>query len=225
MRRTGRGDRYRFVARFYDVLSAEPVYRAGRRIGIGQLALKPGDTVVDIGCGTGLNFELLEAAIGPTGRLLGVDRSGEMLARARRRVQAHGWDNVELLHVDATTVAPETVIQAARRRADAVLATYSLSLMRDWRAGWATMLAVAGRPGRLCVVDLQPTVGPAVVLGWLARLACLLGGSDINARPWSAMGADCDQVISAAARGGHIQVRTGAARDDRTSGSDREPSG
>lgn len=225
MRRPPRWERYRGVARFYDVVSAEPVYRAGRRIGIGQLALKPGDTVVDIGCGTGLNFELLEDAIGPTGRLVGVDRSGDMLAQARRRVQEHGWGNVELLHADATTVAAATVIDVARRPADAVLATYSLSLMRDWRAAWVMMLAVAARPGRLCVVDMQPTVGAAVVLGWLARLACRLGGSDINARPWSAVEADCDHVLAAAARGGHIQVRTGAARATRTSGRDYEPSG
>ncbi len=225
MRRPQRWERYRRGARFYDLISAEPVYRAGRRIGIGQLALRPGDTVVDIGCGTGLNFELLEDVIGPTGRLVGVDRSGDMLAQARRRVQEHGWGNVELLHADATTVAAATVIDVARRRADAVLATYSLSLMQDWRAAWVMMLAVAARPSRLCVVDMQPTVGAAVVLGWLARLTCLLAGADINARPWRAVEADCDHVLAAAARGGHIQVRTGAARANRTSGPDYEPSG
>jgi len=48
--------RYRAVARLYDVISAEPVYRVGRRLGIAQLELAPGDVVVDVGCGTGLSF-------------------------------------------------------------------------------------------------------------------------------------------------------------------------
>jgi len=77
---------------------------------------------------------------------------------------------------------------------------------------------VADRPGRLCVVDMQPTEGAAVVLGWLARLACRLAGSDINAHPWRAVEADCGQVVTGAARGGHIQVRTGEAAADSTDG-------
>lgn len=95
------------------MVSAEPVYRAGRRIGIRQLWLRPGATVVDIGCGTGLNFALLEEAIGPTGRIVAVDLSDDMLAAARRRTQKYGWDNVELLQVDATTVTPRTFTDRA----------------------------------------------------------------------------------------------------------------
>ena len=79
-----RPDRYRVAARFYDVLSTEPAYRAGRRIGIEQLALEPGDTVVDIGCGTGPNFALIQDRIGPTGLLLGVDASREARPGALR---------------------------------------------------------------------------------------------------------------------------------------------
>lgn len=220
MRHPQRWERYRGVARFYDLVSAEPVYRAGRRIGVRQLSLRPGDTVVDIGCGTGLNFALLEEAIGPTGRIVAVDLSDDMLAAARRRTQKYGWDNVELLQADATTVTPRTVTDLAGGRVDAVLATYSLSLMQDWRAAWAMMLAVAGRPARLCVVDMQPPVRAAVLLGWLARLVCLLAGSDINAHPWRAVEAHCNHVLSAAARGGHIQVRTGEAVADRASSPD-----
>ena len=204
-----RSERYAAGARWYDLISAEPVYRAGRRIGIAQLELHEGDTVIDIGCGTGLNFPLIQDAIGATGRLVGLDASADMLSQARRRADRRGWANVDLLQADATTVAPDAVIAVLGSRADAVLATYALSLMQDWQRAWHTMLAVAGPAARLCVVDMQPPEGPAALLGWLARLACRLGGSDIHARPWSALERDCARVQAASARAGHIQIRTG----------------
>lgn len=93
-------------ARFYD-LSVPLYYLAGMRVGrwrrlvVEALALRPGDTVVEIGCGTGLNFELLEQAIGRDGRIIGVDISDEMLKRAARRVRGAGWENVELVRCAA----------------------------------------------------------------------------------------------------------------------------
>lgn len=93
---------YQKGARFYD-LTVWLYYAAGMRIGLWRrmvveaLALRPGDTVVEIGCGTGLNFPALEQAIGDEGRIIGVDISEAMLDRARRRVRDAGWSNVELV--------------------------------------------------------------------------------------------------------------------------------
>jgi ubiquinone/menaquinone biosynthesis C-methylase UbiE len=66
-----------------------------RRRAIAQLQLKPGDTVVDIGCGTGLNFPFLQELVGPEGRIIGIDRSPEMLAVARRKADDCGWGERE----------------------------------------------------------------------------------------------------------------------------------
>ena len=98
-----RPDRYRAGASLYDWISIEPVYRAGRVIGIDHLDLVPGDIVVDIGCGTGLNFALIRDRIGPKGLLLGIDASSHMLRQARRRTRAERWGNVRLMCADATT--------------------------------------------------------------------------------------------------------------------------
>ena len=94
--------RYRHGARAYDVVSMEPVvYRPGRRAAIDALDLTRGARVLDVGCGTGLNFPEVSAAVGPTGRLVGVDASSAMLQQARGRVGRHGWSNVTLVEGDA----------------------------------------------------------------------------------------------------------------------------
>ena len=60
-----------------------------------------GDTVLDVGCGTGLSFEGLRAHVGPTGRIVAFDPSPEMLALARERAARHGWTGLELLEASA----------------------------------------------------------------------------------------------------------------------------
>lgn len=70
-------------------------------VAVEALHLQKGDTVVEIGCGTGLNFSLLQDRIGPQGRIIGVDMTDAMLDQARARIAKHDWDNVELIQCDA----------------------------------------------------------------------------------------------------------------------------
>jgi len=65
------------------------------------LALQRGQRVLEVGCGTGRNFEFLQAAIGPEGHIYGVDLSAEMLARCRALCIRRGWGNVTLARADA----------------------------------------------------------------------------------------------------------------------------
>jgi precorrin-6B methylase 2 len=71
-----------------------------RRAAVARLAPQPGDVVLDIGCGTGLNFAAIQEAIGPTGRVIGVELNPRMLELAQARVKRHGWTNVELVQAD-----------------------------------------------------------------------------------------------------------------------------
>ncbi len=208
-----RPERYGLFAGLYDVVSAEPVYRPGRVRGIEGLRLRPGDHVLDVGCGTGWNFPILHEVVGPSGRIVGVDLSADMLAQARRKVRRRSWANVDLVNADATELALRQVADAARessdRPFDAVLFTYSLSLIPDWPRAWHATSSLVRAGGRASVVDMQSPVGLARVTTPLAKLACALGGSDIEAHPWTLLEQEATDVDAWSLRGGHIQVRSG----------------
>ena len=197
----------------YDALSGErPVYGAPRRTAVTAMSagLAPGAAVLDLGCGTGLNLPLLLDPAGPAGAVVALDASPAMLARAASRVTAHGWAAVHLLLADATTVGPDALTAPlGGRRFDAVLSTYALSLMPGWRQAWATALAACRDGARLAVVDMARPTGAARLLTPLALAATALGGSDVEAHPWTALDAACDDVERASLRGGHVRVHVG----------------
>jgi ubiquinone/menaquinone biosynthesis C-methylase UbiE len=123
---------YRKRARWYD-RDAVLLYLAGfrhwsyRQQAIQSLALSQDDTVVDLGCGTGLNFSLLQEKIGPRGKIIGVDLTDAMLDEATARIAAHGWANVELVKSDAASyVFPPAV--------DGILSTFALTLVPEFDA-------------------------------------------------------------------------------------------
>lgn len=87
-------------AKLYDWNPVLALVSPARRRTIERMGLSPGDTVVDMGTGTGANLPYLREAVGPAGRVIGVDVSPEMLERARRRVDHGGWDNVDLIEAD-----------------------------------------------------------------------------------------------------------------------------
>jgi ubiquinone/menaquinone biosynthesis C-methylase UbiE len=197
--------RYGPGARFYDVLSLEgPLYRAGRVAAVSRLALRPGDRVLDVGCGTGLNFPLLVDAVGPTGRVIGVDASDAMLAQARHRVAARGWANVTLASGDAANLA-----SLAAGPFDAVLFTYSLAVIDDWERAWEQSVGLLRPGGRIPVADTAPPTGAWRAVAPLAWLALLSGGVHPSRRVWQRVLADTTTPSHVLLRGGHVHVAAG----------------
>jgi len=179
--------RYAALGRCYDVLSLEaPVYRRPRLRLLHLLAPAPGSTVVDLGCGTGLNFPGILAAIGPRGRLIGVDSSASMLAAARRRVARSGWSNVVLLQGDAADLEGLLSRAAVRgEEVDSVLATFVLSVLPDDGPVWDALdRLAAGRALRVGIADIGPAASAPPPLRLVYRLFAALGGARPQRRPW-----------------------------------------
>lgn len=91
---------------------------------VATLGLRRGDSVYDLGCGSGLLLKHLVAAVGEEGKVIGVDFSDGMLDKARAIVARHGWKNVELICADLTAYQP-------RQQADAAIFCLTLSLIPE----------------------------------------------------------------------------------------------
>lgn len=139
---------YRYHARVYD--STRWMILHGRRRAVARLALRPDSQVLEVGCGTGLNFGYILAQLASdAGRLTGLDFSADMLARAARRVAARGWTNVTLVQADASRMALDC-------RFDAVLMAYSLTMIPDWISALERAWEHLRPGGRLVVLDFGP---------------------------------------------------------------------
>jgi len=179
---------YRKKAKHYDITSRfypVPGYpaQAQRRQAVQALDLRPGDSVVDVACGTGLNFPLIEAMIGPTGRIVGVDLTDAMLAQARARIAANGWSNISLVQADvADFVFPPEV--------DAILSTYALTQVPECAQVIVHGVTALSEGGRWVVLDVKI---PAVAPRWLIQLGTAavrpVASIDqwVKRRPWEAI--------------------------------------
>ncbi len=181
-----RYDRIAALIPFFDYLLFQPP--SLRKKGVESLSLRPGERVLEIGCGTGRNFPYLRDAVGPTGKVYGVDLSSGMLRLARELCEQNQWTNVELAEQDAGEyVAPEPL--------DGVLFGFSYNTMPHHLTvlhhAWKQL-----RPGgRLVILDarLPPGLMGKVVLPfsvWLMKRT-MLGNPYI--RPWEDLARLTDQ--------------------------------
>lgn len=188
---------YRKRAGHYD-LTANLYYLLGfrewayRRSAIEGLCLQRGATVVEVGCGTGLNFPLLQQGVGPGGRIIGVDATDAMLDRARCRIQRAGWTNVELVNCDALEYEFPVGVEA-------ILSTFALSLVPECGEVVAKGSEALAVGGRFVVLDLKLPDAP--LPGWL--IGALLPivrpfavTQDIVARrPWEAIRSTMEECL------------------------------
>ena len=134
------GPTYRHLANSYD--NATAIFNTFRARAVDLLELTAGQVVLDVGCGTGLCFSMVQERIGPTGWVIGIDRSAEMLALADVRCVRQGWRNVTLIESDAESAD-------IRRSADAALFCAAHDILQSSDAIRNVLDHV--RPGGRCV--------------------------------------------------------------------------
>ena len=168
----------------YDWLT--PLYLLGnedrlRRETIGSLHLQRGQTVLEIGCGTGRNFQLILERIGIGGKLVGVDYTFAMLERARERVERRGWKNVELIQGDASRLH-------LGYKFDAALCTLAIGVIPDPDGALERMVAHVKPGGRLAIGDARrSTRRYGWLFNWLANLLGYGAAQVMSRRPWEAV--------------------------------------
>jgi len=188
---------YRKKAKHYDITSRlypAPGYpqRTQRLLAVQALGLRAGDSVIDIACGTGLNFPLLQQAVGPGGRIVGVDLTDAMLARAQDRIETNGWSNISLVQADAVQFDFPAEV-------DAILSTYALTQVPECAEVIAHGAAALSAGGHWAVLDLKV---PGRTPEWLAQLGTAIVRPFASAeewimrRPWETIRAAMQEELS-----------------------------
>ena len=137
-----------FISGRYDRELAE-VTDDFRKILFERMAIPPGATVLDLGCGTGLNQPHLAAAVGPEGKIIGLDASSQMLEQARERAKQGGYaDRLTLTQGDARAL--HTLVDASP---DAVVATLIFSVVPAWRDVFQKSYELLKPGGRYGIMD------------------------------------------------------------------------
>jgi len=134
-------------------------------------SLRPGEVVVDLGCGGGLDVFLASQKVGPEGLAIGIDMTPEMIERARRNAQKGEYTNVEfhLAMIDKLPLPDNSV--------DCVISNCVINLAPDKQAVFREIARVLKPGGRLAVSDiaLKKALPPEVSSDLLAYVGCVAG--------------------------------------------------
>lgn len=156
-------------------------YRAARKAAIDELGIAEGDDVVDLFCGTGVNFKHILPRIGKTGRLIAVDGSPGMLAKARRRLERM---DVEAGRAELHCIDLADDLGALRRLIEnlhrpKVLITLALSGFDDLDAQFAKLFEVLPKGSRIAIMEIYFRRK-----SWICRLVNWIGRADCTRQTW-----------------------------------------
>jgi len=161
-------------------LTALPAGMAGSSFGCGNplsfAAIRAGETVLDLGCGAGLDLVLAGQRTGPEGRIIGIDSNTDMLARARANADAAGMTWIELHEgrVEALPIPDASI--------DWVISNCVLNLSSDKAAAFREIRRVLRPGGRMLVSDLVADELPAWVMAHRDLYAACIAGVVSEAR-------------------------------------------
>jgi SAM-dependent methyltransferase len=138
--------------------------------------LRPGEVVVDLGSGGGLDVFLAARKVGPRGKAIGIDMTPEMLERARANAKRQGLSNVEFYEstIDKLPLPDASV--------DCVISNCVINLASDKRAVFDEMARVLKPGGRLAISDiaLKKPLPSEIAGDLLAYVGCIAGAISIG---------------------------------------------
>jgi SAM-dependent methyltransferase len=138
-------------------------------------SLQPGQTVLDLGSGAGFDCFLAARAVGPAGKVIGVDMTSDMVTKARENAEKNGFENVEfrLGEIEALPVDDASI--------DVIISNCVINLSPEKERVFREAFRVLNPGGRLAVADVVATapLPEEVKQDWTAYTGCMAGASQI----------------------------------------------
>lgn len=168
---------YDKFSKVYDWLSPKWYYHNARNCAIQQLQLKQGQSVLNLPCGTGQNFEYFQKYLQGTGLVIGIDLSDGMLAKAKMKMAKNNWENIQIYKGNATQINTNWIATNLTTpvKVDAVLCDLGLSGFPQWKMIIDNLLELLKPDGVLVIMDWylpKPTLRGDFVK-WI-------GGGEVN---------------------------------------------
>lgn len=147
--------------RYYDKLSviydyiSNWYYKKARQYAVKELELKKGQNVLNLPCGTGVNFKYFNEYLNNSGLIIGIDLSNGMLDKANRKIQKNGWTNIQTELNDATKIDQNwhDYFRNGQITIDAVFCDLGLSGLPEWRYIIDNMIALLKPEGKIVILD------------------------------------------------------------------------
>lgn len=160
-------------------------------------SIRPGEVIVDLGSGGGLDVFLASQLVGPTGRAIGIDMTPAMIERARANALAGGYKNVQFHLAEIVKIPlPDASV-------DCVISNCVINLAPDKPAVFREIARILKPGGRLAVSDiaLKGDLPPAVAQSLAAYVGCIAGAIHLDAyrAGLSAAGFEHVQVVDSGA--------------------------
>lgn len=165
---------YDKISSIYDFIS-NWYYTKSRNYAIQELKIKKEQTILNLPCGTGVNFKYFQNNLENSGLIIGIDLSRGMLDQAKRKAKKNEWRNVDLILENATKIDQkwfeEYSEQKGKIKVDAVFCDLGLSGLPEWQNIIDNMVSILSPNGRIVILDwyLEESSLRAKFVKWIGK--------------------------------------------------------
>ena len=182
---------YNKSAWYYDLYSTSMwfgMHNKFREFIVNALNIEKKDVVLEIGCGTGLNFPFIMKKLGKNGRVIGIDISKKMLIKARSRIKRNGWDNITLIHGDFNNLEEEKYKMLQDENLTKISMVLIASVIPNYEEAILKSFNLLKNNGRFVIGDLKKLDQHGMgidIYNKILESSSKKWGQDFSRKPWN----------------------------------------
>lgn len=165
---------YDSFSNVYD-LSANWYYKKARQYAIKELHIEKGQTILNVPCGTGVNFKYFNEYLNGSGLIIGIDLSSGMLEQAKKKIKKNNWTNIKIELNDATKIDSNWLKNYSKQNQpleiDSIFFDLGLSGFPDWEKIIDNAISILKPNGRIVILDwyLKKNNALAKLIKWIGK--------------------------------------------------------